>query len=253
MLVSLSHLGYNAPVSQSSDARANSRALARLQRVVVACRRCPRLVRYREQIAREKVRRYRDVVYWGRPLPSFGDPAARLFVVGLAPAAHGGNRTGRMFTGDDSGHWLTRALHANGFANQPTSSHRGDGLKLRDAYITAALRCAPPGNKPSVRELSNCRPYFLSELRLLSNVTVVVALGRIAFDSYLRAREALGRVPVKPRLQFAHNRVWRLPDGVTLIASYHPSRQNTQTGRLTRRMFAAVFRSARRALEGSRT
>ncbi len=153
-----------------------------------------------------------------------------------------------MFTGDDSGHWLTRALYATGFANQPTSFHRNDGLQLKDAYITATLRCAPPKNKPSERELSNCQPYFLSELRLLSEVRVVVALGRIAFDAYLRAREVLGRPPVKPRPHFGHNRAWRLPEGVTLIASYHPSRQNTQTGKLTRRMFGAVFRKARRSL-----
>lgn len=228
--------------------RFNAQALARLQEVVVACRRCPRLVRHRERVAREKVRRYREEVYWGRPLPSFGAPAARLLVIGLAPAAHGGNRTGRMFTGDDSGHWLTRALHATGFANQPTSSHRGDGLRLNDAYITAALRCAPPGNKPRARELTNCRAYVLSEVQLLARVKVVVALGRIAFDAYLKAREALGRPPLYPRPRFAHNRAVRLPEGVTLIASYHPSRQNTQTGRLTRRMFGAVFQNARRAL-----
>ena len=222
--------------------------LARLQELIVACRRCSRLVTYRERVAREKVRRHRDEVYWGRPLPSFGDPEARLLIVGLAPAAHGGNRTGRMFTGDDSGHWLTRALHANGFANQPASFHRDDGLGLKDAYITASLRCAPPKNKPSVSELSNCRPYFLLELRLLRDVQVVVALGRIAFDAYLKAREALGQPSLKPRPRFAHNRAWRLPEGVTLIASYHPSRQNTQTGKLTRRMFDAVFRKARRCL-----
>ncbi len=225
--------------------------LARLQEVIIACRRCPRLVGYRERVAREKVRRHRGETYWGRPLPSFGDPAARLLVVGLAPAAHGGNRTGRMFTGDDSGHWLTRALYGAGFANQPTSFHQNDGLQLTDAYITATLRCAPPKNKPSARELSNCQPYFLLELRLLSELRVVVALGRIAFDAYLRARDALGHPPLIPRPRFGHNRAWRLPEGVTLIASYHPSRQNTQTGKLTRRMFGAVFRKAQRALRGT--
>ena len=227
----------------------NAQPLARLQEVIVACRRCPRLVTYRERVAREKVKRHRNEIYWGRPLPSFGDPAARLLIVGLAPAAHGGNRTGRMFTGDDSGHWLTRALYANGFANQPTSSHRDDGLRLNGAYVTAALRCVPPKNKPSVGELANCRPYFLLELRLLSEVRVVVTLGRIAFDAYLRAREALGSPVLKPRPRFAHNRASRLPEGVTLIASYHPSRQNTQTGKLTRRMFYTVFRKARRSLD----
>lgn len=232
-------------------APSNAGPLARLQEVVVACRRCPRLVTYRERVAREKVRRYRNEAYWGRPLPSFGDPAARLLIVGLAPAAHGGNRTGRMFTGDDSGHWLSRALYATGFANQPTSSHRGDGLRLKDAYITASLRCVPPKNRPTVQELANCQPYFLLELGLLAEVRVVVALGRIAFDAYLRAREALGHPSAKPRPRFAHNRAWRFPEGATLIASYHPSRQNTQTGKLTRRMFGAVFRKARRALTGA--
>jgi uracil-DNA glycosylase family 4 len=219
--------------------------------VIVACRRCPRLVTYREQVARDRVRRHRNDDYWGRPLPSFGDPAARLLVVGLAPAAHGGNRTGRMFTGDDSGQWLARALYEAGFANQPTSAHRDDGLSLTDAYITAALRCAPPKNKPSARELANCRPYLLLELQLLREARAVVALGRIAFDAYLKAREVLGLARPRPRPRFGHDRAWELPGGVTLIASYHPSRQNTQTGKLTRRMFSSVFRRARRILSGT--
>lgn len=222
--------------------------LAGLQRIIVDCHRCPRLVAYREQVAREKVRRFRDETYWGRPLPGFGDPQAQLLVVGLAPAAHGGNRTGRMFTGDDSGNWLARALHANGFANQPVSSHRHDGLRLTGAYITAALRCAPPLNKPTVQELSSCQPYFLEELRLLRQVHVVVALGKIAFDAYLNGRDAIGLPSPRPRPRFGHNRAVLMPEGVILIASYHPSRQNTQTGKLTRRMLGDVFKKARRAL-----
>ena len=222
--------------------------LSKLQGVIINCRRCPRLVRYRQRVAREKVRRYRNEEYWGRPLPSFGDPEARLLVLGLAPAAHGGNRTGRMFAGDDSGGWLMRALYQNGFANQPMSIDRNDGLVLNNAYITAALRCAPPANKPTIREFSNCRPYLLQELQLLSRVQVVVTLGRIAFDAYLKARALLGLTLPTPRPEFGHHREYRLPDGVTLIASYHPSRQNTQTGKLTRPMLNTVFTTARRAL-----
>jgi len=226
--------------------------LSQLQGVIINCRRCPRLVRYRERVAREKVRRYRSEEYWGRPLPSFGDPEARLLIVGLAPAAHGGNRTGRMFAGDESGGWLIRALYENGFANQPTSLHRNDGLTLRDAYITAAVRCAPPANKPTPLEFLNCRPYLLQELKLLTHVQVVVALGRIAFDACLKARGLLGLAVPTPRPEFGHHRVHRLSGGVTLIASYHPSRQNTQTGKLTRPMLNAVLATARRALNRSR-
>jgi len=214
----------------------------------MACRRCPRLVEYRERVAQEKRRAYRDWEYWGRPLPGFGDPAARLMVIGLAPATHGGNRTGRMFTGDRSGDWLYQTLHRFGFANQPTSTHRGDGLRLNDAYVTAAARCAPPDNKPTTQELRNCQPYLEREVELLRKVRVVVALGRIAFDAYLSARRAL-RMPVpQPRPQFGHAAIRELSD-VLLIGSYHPSQRNTQTGMLTHAMFDRVFAAARRLLE----
>jgi uracil-DNA glycosylase family 4 len=223
-----------------------------LRRDIIACTACPRLVAHRERVAREKRRQYRDDEYWGRPLPGFGDPRARLLVVGLAPAAHGGNRTGRMFTGDSSGDWLARALHQADFANQTTSTRRDDGLTLRDAYITAAVRCAPPDNKPVPKEFAACRGFLIRELALLRRVSVVVALGRLAFDAYLAARSEMGLAAPKPRPAFAHGAAHPLPDGVTLIASYHPSRQNTQTGRLTRPMLSSVFRSARRALERPR-
>jgi len=206
-------------------------------------------VAHRRRIARIKAPRYRNWNYWGRPVPSFGDSRARLLVIGLAPAAHGGNRTGRMFTGDRSGEWLYRALYTFGFANQPTSTHRMDGLRLINCYLTAAARCAPPDNKPSKEELSNCRPYLLQELSLLKQVKVVVVLGRIAFDTYLTCRKESGDpLPRKP-LRFGHGLVYRLPDKRTLIASYHPSQQNTLTGRLTRPMFHAVFRQARRWID----
>ncbi len=222
--------------------------LARLQETIVACRACPRLTRHRERIAATKVRRYRDWEYWGRPVPSFGDPAARLLVIGLAPAAHGGNRTGRIFTGDRSGDWLFAALHRFGFANQPTSTHRGDGLTLRDCYITAAVRCAPPGNRPSPAEMNRCRPFLLEEIRLLGRIEVVVALGRIALDAYLEARRALGQPLPSPRPAFRHGATSHLPGGPLLVTSYHPSQQNTFTGRLTRPMFYRVFARVRRAL-----
>ena len=222
--------------------------LARLQETIVACRACPRLTRHRERIAATKVRRYRDWEYWGRPVPSFGDPAARLLVVGLAPAAHGGNRTGRIFTGDRSGDWLFAALHRFGFANQPTSTHRGDGLTLRDCYITAAVRCAPPGNRPSRAEFDRCRPFLLEEIRLLGRIEAVVALGRIALDAYFEARRALGQPLPSPRPAFRHGATSHLPGGPLLVTSYHPSQQNTFTGRLTRPMFYRVFARVRRAL-----
>ena len=227
----------------------SARSLERLQGEIVRCRMCPRLVAWREEVARSKVRRYRDEDYWGKPLPGFGDPQARLLLVGLAPAAHGGNRTGRIFTGDRSGDWLYGALYTFGFANQPTSRHRGDGLKLQDAYVTAAVRCAPPANKPTLKEMDNCRPYLVRELALLQRVRVVVALGKIAFDSYLRARGEGGLEVPRPLPRFGHGLDYALPGGVTLIPSYHPSQQNTQTGRLTRAMFHAVFRRARRILQ----
>lgn len=195
-------------------------------------------------------RRYRGQSYWARPLPGFGDPKARLLIVGLAPAAHGGNRTGRMFTGDGSGQWLARALYEAGFASQPTSTHVGDGFALTDAYITAVVRCAPPGNKPTSREMARCQPYLETELRLLTHVRVVVALGRIAFDAFLRTREATSRPALKPRPRFAHTAEVRFPEGLILIASYHPSQQNTFTGKLTRPMLSRVFQRARGLIGG---
>jgi uracil-DNA glycosylase len=191
-------------------------------------------------------------MYWGKPVPGFGDPGARLFVIGLAPAAHGGNRTGRIFTGDRSGDWLYEALHRFGFANQPQSVHKDDGLRLVDSYIAAVVRCAPPDNKPLPSEFDHCRPYFLEELRLLKEVRVVVALGKIAFDQYLKACRDLGLGLPAPMPRFGHGVVARLPSGVTLIGSYHPSQQNTFTGRLTRPMFHGVFREARAVVDGER-
>jgi uracil-DNA glycosylase family 4 len=222
--------------------------LRALSAEIITCRRCLRLVEYRERVAREKRRAYRDWEYWGRPLPGFGDPAARLMVIGLAPAAHGGNRTGRMFTGDRSGDWLYETLYRFGLANQPTSTHRGDGLQLRDAYVTAAARCAPPDNKLATQELRNCQPYLEREMQLLRKVRVVIPLGRIAFDAYLSARRTLAMPVLQPRPQFGHAAVYQLSD-VFVIGSYHPSQRNTQTGMLTHPMFDRVFTTARRLLE----
>jgi uracil-DNA glycosylase family 4 len=220
----------------------------RLERRIVSCRLCPRLVAHREEVARVKRRQYRDEEYWGRPLPPFGDRRARLLVVGLAPAAHGGNRTGRLFTGDRSGDFLFAALHATGFANQPTSIRRGDGLALLDAYMTPICRCAPPANKPLPEEVLNCRPFLLEELRLLHALRVVVALGQIAMDGFLRAWTAAGRTVPRPRPVFGHGAEFALDDRTTLLCSYHPSQQNTFTGKLTQPMLRAVFRRARQLL-----
>jgi uracil-DNA glycosylase family 4 len=225
------------------------RSLTVVQQQVSNCRLCPQLVAYRERVARDKRRQFMDWTYWGRPVPGFGDPKARLFVVGLAPAAHGGNRTGRVFTGDRSGDWLYEALHTFGFANQPTSVHKNDGLRAIDCYIAPAVRCAPPGNKPLPKEFDTCRPYLMEELQLLKHVKVVVALGKIAFDHYLKACKQLGHELPKPALKFGHDKIYRLSWGVTLIGSYHPSQRNTQTGFLTRPMFHAVFRKARKVIE----
>ena len=226
-----------------------SSALTRLAAEITRCRRCPRLVAHREASGANPPRRYRGETYWARPLAGFGDPDARLLLVGLAPAAHGGNRTGRMFTGDQSGTWLFAALHAAGFANQPTSMHRDDGLTLADAWVTAALRCAPPANKPAPEELARCQPFLLRELRAHTRVRVVVALGKIGWDNYLRARRALQWPPPIARPIFGHGATATFEDGTTLIGSYHPSQQNTFTGRLTRPMLNAVFVQARRLLE----
>lgn len=227
----------------------NQAALEVLNRQVVECRRCPRLVAHREQVAREKKRQYQEWTYWAKPVPGFGDPKARLLLVGLAPGAHGSNRTGRMFTGDASGDWLYQALHRYGFASQPVSRSANDGLTLTDCYITAAARCAPPGNKPTRQELANCRPYLERELALLPNVRVVLALGRIGHEAWLRASGWWGRLPSAERPRFAHGRMTRMPDGITLVCTYHPSRQNTNTGKLTRRMWGGVFRRVRALLD----
>lgn len=223
----------------------------RLNAEVIGCRQCPGLVAYRKQVAREKVRRYRDEEYWGKPIPGFGDQNARLLIVGLAPAAHGGNRTGRIFTGDRSGDFLYRALYRAGFANHPWSRDRDDGLALRDCYITAAVRCAPPGNKPNPTELATCRPYLVEEIRLLHDLRVVVVLGRIAFDAFLKAWGDVGCTVPPPRPAFAHGALAELPGGLFLLASYHPSQQNTQTGRLTSAMFQRIFARVCRLLAGS--
>src|SRR5262250_1954104 len=220
-----------------------------LHRTIIACRKCPRLVRWRELVARNPPRRHRDEKYWARPLPGFGEPDARLLIIGLAPAAHGGNRTGRIFTGDRSGDWLYGALHAAGFANQPDSIHRNDGLKLMDCYITAAVRCAPPDNKPLPSELANCSEYLDRELALLRKIKVVVALGRIGFEAYLahlRRTKVLSRTT---GLSFRHAAHYQLPNGVLLLASYHPSNQNTATGKLTAEMLEAIFRSAKALIQ----
>jgi len=225
--------------------------LAQLQERIVACTLCPRLVAHLQQVATQKVRRFRHETYWSKPVPSFGDPQARLLVLGLAPAAHGGNRTGRTFTGDRSGEWLYGALHAHGFASQPTSMHRDDGLQLHDCFITQALHCAPPANKPERQEIYNCQPYLLAELQLLTRVQVIVPLGTIAFDAYLRACKHL-HIPLPvPRPRFGHGQLCRLPNGLTLVPSYHPSQQNTSTGRLTRAMLDEIFATARRILAAS--
>ena len=218
---------------------------------MIACRQCPRLVEYRERVARQKRFAFRNEEYWGRPLPSFGDPRARLLILGLAPAAHGGNRTGRMFTGDRSGDFLFSALHRAGFANQPISAGRDDGLALRDAYVTAAVRCCPPANKPVPVEQANCRPYLEHELELLTGVKAVVALGKFAFDAYLGVLKRQEKLPPRASYKFGHGACYRLPPPLpALLASYHPSQQNTFTGRLTPRMLDSVFRHARRLIDG---
>jgi uracil-DNA glycosylase family 4 len=224
-----------------------SDSLERLASEVIVCRKCPRLVRYRESVARVKRAAYRDWTYWGRPVPGFGDSEARLLVVGLAPAAHGGNRTGRPFTGDRSGDWLYRALHRAGFANQPTSVSRDDGLALRDCYIVASVRCAPPQNKPTRVEFARCQPYLARELMLLKNAQVVIVLGAVAMRSFLSAWKATDHEVEAPLPKFRHGGSWSLPP-IALLASYHPSQRNTQTGLLTEAMFDRVFRRARRIL-----
>ena len=222
-----------------------------LYQTVSDCTLCPRLTEYRREVARVKVKRFQDWDYWGRPIPGFGDSKAKLFVVGLAPAAQGGNRTGRVFTGDRSGDWLYDALYQFGFANQPDSTHANDGMKLKDCYIAAAVRCAPPANKPLKEEFDACRPYLVEEFRLLKKITVVIALGKIAFDEYLKTCQALGHSLPSPKPKFGHGVLYTLPWHVTLIGSYHPSQQNTFTGKLTRPMFYDVFKRARNVLRAS--
>jgi uracil-DNA glycosylase len=233
----------------------NNSRLTVLQEEMTDCVRCPRLVAWREQVAREKVRRFADEEYWGRPVPSLGESDARLLIVGLAPAAHGGNRTGRVFTGDRSGDWLYRAMYRAGFVNQPTSTRRGDGLELRDSYITAVIHCAPPANKPLPEEINNCRPYLLAELELLGEVRVVVALGRVAFDAVIANIGLATKAAAKhsPRPQFKHGAEVDLAGGKRLIASFHPSQQNTFTGKLTEPMLDAIFTRARELIDHTAT
>ncbi len=219
--------------------------LESLREQVVTCRACPRLVAWREEVARRKRRAFREEDYWGRPVPGWGDPQARLLVVGLAPAAHGANRTGRMFTGDRSGEWLYRALFHAGFASAPRSLAAGDDLRLRDCYVTAALRCAPPGNRPAGQELRNCRPFLERELELLGQVRVIVALGRVAFAQVRLILASRGAVLPEPFPAFRHGLRIPLEEGRVLLASYHPSQQNTFTGRLTEDMFRKVWDEAR--------
>jgi uracil-DNA glycosylase family 4 len=256
-----------------------TRELVVIQREIESCRMCSRLVEWRELIAREKVRRFADQEYWGKAVPSFGDPQARLLVLGLAPAAHGANRTGRMFTGDSSGEWLYRALHRAGFANQPSSHNRGDGLVLKDCYISAVIHCAPPGNKPQPEEIKNCRGYLVREVKSLTELKVVVALGRVAFDTAIAvisqavisqavisqavisqavisqavtSQAAFDESRAKPKAKrpaFAHGAAYELEGGLALIASYHPSQQNTFTGKLTEPMLDSVFSLARSRLK----
>jgi uracil-DNA glycosylase family 4 len=220
-----------------------------LQKEIVSCRRCPRLIEHCTNIAEVKRRAFRDWIYWGRPVPSFGDPSARLFILGLAPAAHGANRTGRVFTGDRSGDWLYRTLHQTGFASQPESRAIDDGLTLHDAYISASVRCAPPDNKPTPEEIRTCREFLERELDLLPKLTVVVALGKLAFDNYLTILKDRRVIGSRAAFVFAHDREHRTAPGLPLlVSSYHPSQQNTSTGKLTESMLRAVFERARTAL-----
>jgi uracil-DNA glycosylase len=224
--------------------------LAALEAEVVECRRCPRLVAWREQVARERRAAFAAEEYWGRPIPGFGDPAARVLIYGLAPAAHGGNRTGRVFTGDRSGDWLFGSLHRTGFANQPTSTHRGDGLELHGAWIAAAVRCAPPANRPTPAERDTCLPWSVRELELLPELRLVVCLGGFAWDAALRLRAARGHARPRPRPRFGHAAVFDDGAWLALLGCFHPSQQNTFTGRLTEPMLDAVFARARALVAG---
>ena len=223
-------------------------SLASTRRRIISCQRCPRLRAYCERVAREKKAAYRGDVYWGRPVPGFGDPRARVLILGLAPAAHGANRTGRVFTGDGSADFLMRAMHRAGFASIPTSRAADDGLRLKDAYILAVVRCAPPDNKPTSHEIANCQSHLQAELAALPRARVVVALGRIAFDAFWRLMGQRGVHP-RPRPRFGHSLVYELSGAPVLVASYHPSRQNTNTGRLTAAMLEGIFRQTRTLID----
>ncbi|SRR6266700_42561 len=227
--------------------------LTQINQEIIACTRCPRLITYCRKIGQVKRRAYMEWDYWAKPVPGFGDPRARLLILGLAPGAHGSNRTGRPFTGDGSGNFLYPILHKAGFASQPTATHRDDGLRLLDAYITAAVRCAPPDNKPAPQEIANCALHLDREFAALTDVKVVVVLGKIAFDAYLNYLKRSGVLKSKAAFVFGHGETYPLPDGRTLLCSYHPSLQNTLTGKLTEKMFLDVFRKAKKLIEKSST
>jgi uracil-DNA glycosylase len=224
-------------------------SLFTLNACITGCERCPRLIAHIRNVAREKRRKYLACEYWGRPVPSFGDPEARVLALGLAPGAHGSNRTGRPFTGDGSGDFLYPVLHEAGFASQPMATRRDDGMRLDGLWITSVARCAPPGNKPTPEELRNCAPWLDAEIKLLKNLRVVVCLGRIAFDGLLAHETRAGNLPARLRFAFAHGAEYTMPSGLVAIASYHPSLQNTNTGKLTRPMFSKVFMRARQLAE----
>jgi uracil-DNA glycosylase family 4 len=226
-----------------------SRSLAILNQEIVACTRCPRLVEYRQKVGCEKRRAYRDWDYWAKPVPGFGDPNAHVLILGLAPGAHGSNRTGRPFTGDGSGNFLYPVLYKAGFASQPTATHRDDGLQLADAYITAAVRCAPPANKPEPQEISHCADYLDREFAALQEIKVIVVLGKIAFDAYLDHVKRHGLLKTKSAYAFAHGARYKMPDGRVLLCAFHPSLQNTNTGKLTEKMLLDVFRTAKKLAE----
>jgi uracil-DNA glycosylase family 4 len=223
-----------------------SSELLQLNQEIIACTRCPRLISYCQKIGREKRRAYMTWDYWAKPVPSFGDPAARVLILGLAPGAHGSNRTGRPFTGDGSGNFLYPVLYKAGFASQPNGTHRNDGLRLTDAYITATVRCAPPANKPTPEEIANCSSHLDRELALLTNVKVVVVLGRIGFDAYLNYLKRHGELKTKAGFIFGHGATYPLSGGRTLLCAFHPSLQNTNTGKLTEKMLLDVFRKAKK-------
>jgi uracil-DNA glycosylase family 4 len=234
------------PKPKSNPSQPARTGLTLLNQEIVACTRCPRLVAYREKIGREKRRAYRDWEYWAKPVTGFGDVQARVLILGLAPGAHGSNRTGRPFTGDGSGHFLYRVLHNAGFASQPTSTHRDDGLVLHDAYITAAVRCVPPQNKPTPIEIAACAPFLDREFAALAGAKVIVALGKIAFDAYLNYLKRCGALESKAGLIFGHGAQYSLPGGGVLLCAYHPSLQNTNTGKLTEKMLLDVFKKAKK-------